>query len=520
MLSKLDGLGRLATFALILAAALLLRLDTLPISDVEFDESVYFLMAKSMVQDHAPYTAIWDHKPPGIYAVYYLALSLFGVSTVSVRLFACLATALSAFAATEIYARLRPNSGWQRLLPALLVLVSFRKYGGEGANTEVFFVPAASYALLFLLSANAPDTAATKRRLLLFFAGCAAGAAFWIKFNTILEIQIAGAFAVLWLDQTRPNRLTRVVEATSLAAMGFLAVALFVVLPFIATDNLHLLTSSVIDANVRHVGRRMGALATFTFVVEIVETSLVLWTLSIAGLLARIGKGEDRPRERAFWFLLVWLLAAFASALAPGQPYLHYALETVVPLSLLASLVLAELFLSHLPSKRLALSAAAFLFLCAAGTNILKLGTNLGRELTSVVQQRSLCKVDTSRAVAEHILTSTHREGPPTVYVVDAQPILYHLLDVVPPTKYAFPPFLLDPHFVRVTGSDARREVDRLLAQKPEFLVRRTDPLPVGAKMLAYIDKEVSDDYVVERTIHNVEVLHRVAPQGIEVGKR
>jgi hypothetical protein len=510
MLSKLAGLGKLQSFVLLLGLAVLVRLDTLPISDVEYDESVYFLMAKSMVQQHAPYTVIWDHKPPGIYAIYYVALSLLGVSTVSVRLFACLATALSAFAALDIYQRLRPGGGWQRFLPALLVLLSFRKNGGEGANTEVFFVPAASWALLLLLSASEPLNVGARRRWRLFFAGCAAGVAFWIKFNTLLEIQLAGACAVLWLDDVKEGRLARVVEATSLAAIGFVAVALVAVVPFVLTDNLEVLTSSVIDANVRHVGRRMGALAMFTFVVQVVESSLVLWTLCLAGVLARVGKSTDQRSERSFWFLLVWLLAASASALAPGQPYSHYALETVVPLCVLSSVVFTDLFLAYLPEGRIALSAAAFLLLAGAGTNMLQVGLNLGREIATVVKQRSFQAIDTSRAVAAHIRASTRGGGPPSVYVVDAQPILYHLLDVVPPTKYAFPPFLIDPHFERVTGSDARAEVDRLLAQKPEFMVRRTDPLPAGTEMLAYIKREVEDEYVVERKIHNLEVLHRV----------
>jgi hypothetical protein len=57
------------------------------------------------------------------------------------------------------------------------------------------------------------------------------------------------------------------------------------------------------------------------------------------------------------------------------------------------------------------------------------------------------------------------------VYVVDYQPVIYYLLDLPAPTRYAFPPFLADTTLNRVANVDAPRELRRILASAPRFLV-------------------------------------------------
>ena len=517
--SKVFSESKPKLFLLLLALTVLMRIDTLALSDVELDESVYFLMAKSMVQGHAPYSAIWDHKPPGIYAIFYGAFMLFGVSTFSMRLVACLAVALSALLSSQIYQRLRPSraqapegepgsDGWYKLLPALLVVVLFRKSGGEGSNTEVFFTPVVALAVLSLLIGIDEASPLGRRRLALLGAGAAAGAAFWIKLNTIVEIGFAGAAAVLWLAGPMRARIKRIAEETVLTALGFVLFSLLAILPFVLTDHLSLLSTSVIDANIRHAGQRMGAQETFRYVMLIFESSILLWTLGLCGLLLRLRTAFDARVDRAFWFVVVWLSGAFISAMAPGQPYLHYALETVVPLSVLATLCFEELFLSYLPRSRVLLAAAAFLVLGSAGTQPLLVGMNVGRELSDYARHRSLHNVDTSRAVGDYIQEHAS-SSPPTLFVLDGHPIIYHTSGVVPPTKYAFPPFLLDPHFEHVTGIDGKTEIARIVAEKPEFIVRRTDPLPVSVETLTEVNAGLATRYHLDRQIHNVEILKR-----------
>jgi 4-amino-4-deoxy-L-arabinose transferase-like glycosyltransferase len=508
-MTRLTGLK---TFAVLFLFALLARVDTLALSDIGWDESLYFLMAKSMIQHHAPYTIIWDHKPPGIYAIYYLALELFGQSAFSVRIFASLAMALTSLFVIRIHNRLRNTRSWTDIVPGLLVLLAFRQYGSAGANNEVFFLPATTGAILLFLTGLDPARSMVRRRLALFFAGAAAAAAFWIKFNTVVEIAIAGIGIALWCtsaEETNPVKIW--VERLSLSACGFIAVSLLVVLPFALTGNLALLFDSTIAANIRHVGQRMPALETLNYALQIVGGSIVLWALVLAGLafhLRKLRKDQDRILAHPYWFSLAWLLGAAISAFAPGQPYPHYALEMCVPLTLVAWLLFEDVFLANMPDRRATQAGIVFLLVGTIGVTLVEIPLALGRELTSLFKRGSLESVDTALAVSNYIRKHAGNSKI-SLFVVDGSLMLYALTNVEPPTKYAFSPFLLDPHFQRVAGLDGKAEVTRILRSEPEFVVRSTNPLQEAIAMRAYVDGLLVDRYVVDTVIHNTEILRR-----------
>ena len=50
-----------------------------------FDQSVFAVMADTMLDGGVLYRDAWEHKPPGVYCVYALAFGLFGRDIPSVR---------------------------------------------------------------------------------------------------------------------------------------------------------------------------------------------------------------------------------------------------------------------------------------------------------------------------------------------------------------------------------------------------------------------------------------------------
>ncbi len=50
------------------------------------DQSIYALIGDGILHDKAPYLALWDFKPPGIYFVYAAAQALFGRGMASIRI--------------------------------------------------------------------------------------------------------------------------------------------------------------------------------------------------------------------------------------------------------------------------------------------------------------------------------------------------------------------------------------------------------------------------------------------------
>lgn len=78
------GLPEIALwFLLILAAALLINLITLPLGR---DQAVFSVIGGAMLEGQAPYSDVWDIKPPGIYFVYALAHAVFGGGEIAPRL--------------------------------------------------------------------------------------------------------------------------------------------------------------------------------------------------------------------------------------------------------------------------------------------------------------------------------------------------------------------------------------------------------------------------------------------------
>ena len=149
-----------AIFGACFLLSVLLRLPSFFRSVVDWDESLYLLIATQWLEGHPPYTTIWDHKPPGIYLWFALALLLFGHSVLSIRLAACLAVSVTSY---SLYRIASTGEGSQGRLVGLgaagLYLVFSLGNGGLAANTEIFvspFVMAAAAILLAPCGSRAP----------------------------------------------------------------------------------------------------------------------------------------------------------------------------------------------------------------------------------------------------------------------------------------------------------------------------------------------------------------------------
>ena len=145
----------LAVGALLACSALVLflRLPALPQSQIDWDESIYLLMARSMLQGHAPYTAIWDHKPPGIYLVFALTQVFFGQMVLAIRLLALLVVTATCFL-LWLYGRHVLGSRSVGALAALFYALFSTQNGGLASNAEIIFAPFTVAALLLLRDHN------------------------------------------------------------------------------------------------------------------------------------------------------------------------------------------------------------------------------------------------------------------------------------------------------------------------------------------------------------------------------
>jgi hypothetical protein len=503
-------------FLVLLALAVAVRAGSFTQIASDWDDAVYVLMARSMLAGHAPYTAVWDHKPPGIYCLFALVEAA-GGSVIAIRVLTCLALAATAWAILRIWNTLfgvQNRRGW---IAALMFLGLAQRYLGNAVNTEYFFVAfvALGFALLLPFAYGLGAGRSERHLGRAFSGGLLLGIAFQIKFVIAVDVAfLVGLIAFTALGTGRsaegapglapdgsaaPRRLVAILGPMLL---GFVLPSIAVVLYFAAHHLLRAYVYANFLANLHHADDRLKPRATLEFLASIVNAAPLVWGLALVAAAADSG-AEQILRARA---LGVWLLLTLVAVLAPGQPYLHYALQTAVPAALLATFALDGLVLSKLPrpSHRQAVTFAALFAVYGAfvvpwsfaAKNLAVRVTHLGHQQPETIDE-----------VATYL--RPRLDGDRLIYVVDVSPIVYELADAKWPTRYLFPPFLADPHFSRTAGVDPSRELAAIKAQRPLYLIRRTAPLAVYSAFRKEADALFQFDYQPAATFDDIEILRR-----------
>ncbi len=177
--------------------ALLMRAPTFLVSAVDWDESLYVLIASQWLSGHPPYTTVFEIKPIGIFAIFAAALGAFGESIASIRLLTVTVVCLTSVVMLLIARRMLHNE-----LAALVAAISYPVLTlglqGLSSNTELFFMFFNLLGLLLLLLSTAnPGIERGKASLYALAAGLSFGAAIQIKYVVAIEI--------LACDRRRPS---------------------------------------------------------------------------------------------------------------------------------------------------------------------------------------------------------------------------------------------------------------------------------------------------------------------------
>jgi len=111
---------------------------------IDWDEEVYFQIARHWSADVLPYRDIFDHKPPLVYLIY-KALSLNGASMAAVRIGAAALLTASLF---HLWRSLRDRLS-PYFIPFTFGVLSLPTLAG--ANTEILYIPFIAFAVSFAL---------------------------------------------------------------------------------------------------------------------------------------------------------------------------------------------------------------------------------------------------------------------------------------------------------------------------------------------------------------------------------
>ncbi|WP_447727529.1 ArnT family glycosyltransferase [Sphingomonas koreensis] len=450
------SIARAPRWLILLAVALAARAITFGNPILHVDEEFYFVTARAMLDGAVPFVDVWDRKPIGLFLIYAPAAALgypAGIWAYQALAFACLlATAILA-------ARLADRAGWNRgaLAAGIAVILWPNLIDGQGGQAPVF------YNLLMIAAASLivrgeRDASAGKRFAGGFAAMALVGLALQVKYAAVFE----GLFFGLWL-LWREWRAGRGLAGIALAAVPLAGVAL---LPTLAAWAVYAVQGqgeawlyanflSILDRNPDPALEQIGNLAAITLILSPL--------LAAAALGWRRRGGSD-----AAAFLFAWALAAVGGLLVFGSYFEHYALPLIPPLAICAAAFLGV-------HRRFALWVLLLVFI---GGQVLLLAKRSTRGTPGEIA-----------AVARTIGT-----GPGCLHVYSGSTMLYPMTRRCAVTRWLFPSHLSRTRERGAIGVDQATEIDRILAQRPEWVVMRKpyrgERPEIRARMLSGVTKD------------------------------
>ncbi|MCM8557406.1 ArnT family glycosyltransferase [Sphingomicrobium sediminis] len=434
---------RSAPWLPILAIVLLtlaLRLPTASFTSLSIDESAYSLVAAEILRGNWPYSHAFDHKPIGIYLHYAGVMATGLPHLIAVRLLAILVAIGSSL---FIYAIARQQAGASRgIATGLGLLYTLASIGLEGqpTNTEIivnFYLFAWLYAFGF--RDQRPLASAIG-------AGIAAGIAVQVNYlaGPVLATLYLGAFIA------NPKREFRWLLVSGLTSIG---TALSLLVPMLLAGTLG--EYFAMQASFLSVYRAPRPEYWLRKDLTEIAQVLALPMLLFLGLLVY------RFKEVPFIRILLLALGAILMASSSGYFFPHYFLLFWVPFFYLLARAVP---LGEPKQVRIAFIAAlitvepAFLFGLAE--------TAKGVEVTrDVMADRA---PDGDRGQRMRIAFADEFNPGATSYITCEKPVLYHLFEQRPATRY---PFYILHMYPYLEGFDTPAHLAEIRAAAPEHVM-------------------------------------------------
>ncbi|MEB3338141.1 MAG: glycosyltransferase family 39 protein [Leptolyngbyaceae bacterium] len=489
---------------------------------IDWDESLYLLIADKWLDGYPPYTVIWDNKPPGIYLLFALALAVFGHSVIAIRILACIAMVAASYGLYLVGGTLNSRYGAVvGILAGVFYAFAFTINGGDSANTEIFFIPFAIFAFYLLFSKIIGlREFQTRDYWLISCIGLVLGIGFEIKQVVLFDLITVGlilAGSVLAQPQFRQKYLSLTIAFLALM-IGFILPFLAISLYFFWVGNFHEYFYANFTANKLRTVDNQFSTSIFSEVFNKLFDSRLMFTLCVLLLSSLIYLLIDRSinqKERWMVFsLLVWFtIILIGFFLVFRHIYPHYLLQLNPPLALASAYMVTRLGVLSWNQEGMRLRRRYFLLLLAVLLIVNRRA--IAHPFSSGLKQVFYQHIkgikywqDNPGLVAEHLRNRMDENN--YIYVVDDQPIIYFLAGAKTPSKYVFPSFLLpSPDLPNITGVKPLQELENIFRKNPVYIIKRhkrdkkilENPL-FYRKLHQHLDRH----YVLERTIGEVNL--------------
>jgi hypothetical protein len=301
----------------------------------ERDEGAYAYIAWRLGHHELPYRDWIDQKPPGVYLVYRLALSLPLDPIRSVHAMGMLFSAASACALFFLARRFLsvPLAGCAAVMFA--ILSADPRVEGTAANTELFMLLPLILSQLVFLSA----VSEVRHRIpLMILSGVLTGIA--VGFKQVAGVNWFFLVAMYPVFAAEGNRLRGTLSFAAWSAVGAASVWGLLVIYFFSQHGLGDFIYNIFTQNFGYIRTRPWApsrtlclrtLATLS------HTQALVWALAAAGMVALGMSG----RTKWLLFLAGWLVTSLIGVSASGFYFPHY-FQQLLPVISLAGVLGAE----------------------------------------------------------------------------------------------------------------------------------------------------------------------------------
>ena len=506
-----------AIFIGFLGLVVLLRWSALYQSVLDWDESLYLLVADRWLQGHSPYTVIWDNKPPGIYLLFAGALSLFGHSVVAIRILACLFVTATCYCLYLLGKTIGSNGQAIGLVAGGFYAVISTSSGGLSSNTEVFFIPCSVLAFYLVISATLAHETEAKQDFAMLLAGLSLGIGFEIK--QVVLFDLVALLMGLWLLKvSQRQRLLPFVKSAVLLLLGFILPFLLVTLCFWVSGNFQDYIYANFTANYLRASSAPFSVNTPLKTLDralhasYLGAAIYLFCFPALLFLAKARRIKAQESRIILIFGLWFCAILLGTSLLLRNLYYHYFLQLNPPLVLLAAYVVVQLaVLSRAWTVSLrwrTLIPVLIVILVTLGQATAALYHGGEQIFFTNIRGIGFWK-DTPALVANYLQARISLDS--SIYIVDDQPIIYFLTKANIPTRYILPSFLIPyPGLPNITGINPIAELDRLMAKKPLYIIKQRDEryADVGQNQRFYrrLNRQLSQLYELEKTIETVNI--------------
>jgi len=443
----------------------------------EFDEQLYSLIGWRMTQGELPYVDLWDRKPFGLFALFALAHTIFGLGPIA---FQIVGSMFSFAGALLVYALAKPLvDRVTAVIGGALYLLLLAVYGSGSGQSEVFYIPMALAMLWLVRDWHRPD--ATRRAALAMLIG---GLALQIKYTVLPQCLFFGGYALLgeWRREANPARL--LVRVTQFAFLGLLPTTLVGIFYFWQGHF-----EEFWFANFASFFERLSP-PNGRFRYELLTGYAPIALLVIPGIYTALRLNPPRD-GRTYALYVGWMIATLATVLLPATVYLYY-YAAVVPAAVLVSLPAIDVRgpMRFVPAALL-LGGAIHLYDVP------------GRFARSLNDTRAEARL--AQAIAPHV--GTERD---CLYVFDGPTSLYRSTETCLPTRFIYPDHLNNALEEHALGIDQSTELLRILSTRPGVIVTASTAVtPQRPSSLALIEATTRRNYrpLAKETLHDREIV-------------